>query len=236
MNHLTITSHPFQDRYPSAVAAALNAALVERGWRIDPLDLHAEEFDPRFTRADHAHFWVGPVPDDIAPFHARILAADTMAFVFPIYWWGMPALMKGWIERTFTEGFAYRYGTGVEDRGKALPRSLLDNKPTLLVGIGGANKATYEKYKYAEAMRAQIDVGTFAYCGITDVQTHIIYDVEGDEKACVRASGISEVQDIAELFAAPERRIRNAKTDYLERLYVRTVEPLVDIPSGTGRA
>lgn len=233
MNHLTVTSHPFQDRYPSAVAAALNEVLVDSGRSIDVLDLQAEAFDPRFTSTDHAHFWGGPVPHDIAPFHDRILSANSMAFVFPIYWWGMPALMKGWIERTFTEGFAYRFGKGVEDRGKAAPRSLLCNKPTLLIGIGGAKKSTYEKYKYAEAMYVQIDVGTFAYCGITDVQTHIIYDVEGDEKASIRAAGISEIRDIAERFAAPERKVRNVKTEHLKRLYGPSSEP-EDAPSEPG--
>lgn len=49
--------------------------------------------------------------------------------------------------------------------------------PTALIGGGGSKRATYDKYGYDEAMRTQLDVGVFAYCGIRDVESHLIYDV-----------------------------------------------------------
>lgn len=218
MHLLTVFAHPFEDKYPSAVVSALHRPFEGAGYTIDLLDLHAEDFDPRFTVADHAHFWGGPLPDDIAAFHARVERADRLAFVFPVYWWGMPALMKGWIERVFTGGWAYVFGVGVEDRGKAPPTSLLGNRPTVLVGIGGSTQTTYDRYGYADAMRTQIDVGTFAYCGVTDVTSHLIVDVEGDDKAPIRREGLGEVEAFAAAFLSPSRTIRNAKDDHLARV------------------
>lgn len=217
MHLLTVFSHPFTDRYPRAVMDAFHEPFRAAGHTIDVLDLHREGFDPRFTPEDHAHFWGGPVPDEIAAMHRRVEDADRLAFVFPVYWWGMPAMMKGWIERVFTVGWAYQYGAGVEDRGKQPLTSLLGNVPTILIGIGGSSKRTYDKYGYDEAMRTQIDVGTFAYCGVTDVTSHLIYDVEGEHNSAVRDEGLPQAAEIGRAFLAPDRVVRDAKEEHLRR-------------------
>jgi NAD(P)H dehydrogenase (quinone) len=125
--------------------------------------------------------------------------------------------MKGWIERVFTGGWAYQFGAGVDDRGKEPPISLLGNVPTMLIGIGGTRKPTYDKYGYGEAMRTQIDVGTFAYCGITDVQSHLIYDVEGDHNAPNREEGLQLASEVGRAFQSSDRVVRNAKEDHLRQ-------------------
>lgn len=216
MNLLTVFAHPFTDKYPGAVMQAFHQPFVTGGHDIDVLDLHAEGFDPRFTEADHACFWGGPVPEEIAAFHRRVESADRMAFVFPVYWWGMPALMKGWIERVFTAGWAYQFGAGVQDRGKQPPTSLLGNVPTTLIAIAGSRESTYDRYGYRDAMRTQLDVGTFAYCGVTDVASHLIYDVEGDHNEVRRDDGLRAARKIGEAFLDPDRVIRHAKNEHFE--------------------
>ncbi|MGJ9421175.1 NAD(P)H-dependent oxidoreductase [Aeromicrobium sp. CF3.5] len=211
MHLLTVFAHPFTDKYPAAVMESLHLPFQQSGHSIDVLDLHQEGFDPRFTEADHSHFWGGPIPPGIAPMHRRVEAADRLAFVFPVYWWGMPALMKGWIERVFTGGWAYQYGTGVDDRGKQPLHGLLPTIPTTLIGIGGSKKRTYDKYAYDEAMHVQIDVGIFAYCGINDVETHLIYDIEGDHNAPLRDAGLRRAREIGAEFISPDRIPREAR-------------------------
>lgn len=211
MKLLTVYAHPFRDKYPGTVMDAFLRPFQDEGHEIDILDLHAEGFDPRFTAEDHAHFWGGPLPAEIALMHRRVERADRLAFVYPVYWWGMPALMKGWIERVFTGGWAYQFGAGVDDRGKAPPTALLGNRPTVLIGIAGSTAATYAKYRYDEAMRTQIDVGTFAYCGVRDVQSHLIFDVEGDHNAAKRLEGLAQARAIALAFLAPDRVSQDAK-------------------------
>lgn len=215
MNLLTVFAHPIRNSYPGAVMDAFHKPALEEGHAVDILDLHAEKFDPRFTKEDHACFWGGTLPADIPPMHKRVENADQLAFVFPVYWWSMPALMKGWIDRVFTGGWAYQYGDGVEDRGKAELHGRLSNLPTVLIGVGGSKKATYDKYDYARAMQIQLDLGIFAYCGVTDVQSHLIYDVEGDHNAANRERGLNTAEDIGSAFISHHRTPVNAKDDFL---------------------
>lgn len=215
MKILTVFSHPFRNNYPGAVMDAFHEPFEQRGYSIDILDLHGEGFDPRFTPMDHAHFWGGPLSEDIALMHRRFEQADRLAFIYPVYWWGMPAMMKGWIERVFTGGWAYQYGIGVQDRGSKPLQSLLGNIPTVLIGIGGAKEETYDKYGYGQAMRIQTDLGIFAYCGITDVQSHLITDVEAVQNAAKRTQGLGQVCDIANEFISERRKVHNVKADYL---------------------
>lgn len=217
MRLLTVFSHPVPTSYPGAVMRAFHEPFERAGHDVDVLDLHAEGFDPRFTEADHAHFWGAPVPEEIDAMHRRVEAADRLAFVFPVYWWGMPALMKGWLERVFTGGWAYQYGTGVADRGQQPLRSLLRNVPTELIGVGGSTERTYDKYGYAEAMRTQIDVGTFAYCGVTDVRSHLVFDVEGDHNQANREDGLRLARRVGAEFLDEHRPIRDAKAEHLAR-------------------
>jgi len=217
MHLLTVFSHPFRDKYPAAVMDSFHAPFAQAAHTIDVLDLHREQFDPRFTEEDHAHFWGGPIPPGIEDMHRRVEKADRLAFIFPVYWWSMPALMKGWIERVFTAGWAYQYGEGVQDRGKAALHGLLPPIPTVLIGVGGSKERTYQKYGYDEAMRTQLDVGIFAYCGIDDVASHLIYDVEGAHNASVREAGLERAREIGDSFAAITRTARNAKLDHLKR-------------------
>jgi|GEM_PF-118199 len=217
MHLLTVYSHPFRDRYPAAVMDSFQKPFEHAGHTIDVLDLHRERFDPRFTEEDHTHFWGGPIPPGIGEMHRRVEQADRLAFVFPVYWWSVPALMKGWIERVFTAGWAYQYGEGVEDRGKAPLHGLLPSLPTVLIGIGGSTERTYRKYGYDDAMRTQLDVGIFAYCGINDVESHLIYDVEGTQNAPMREAGLERAHEIGNSFAAIDRTVLHAKEDHLKR-------------------
>lgn len=217
MHLMTVFSHPLTNSYPAAIMDQFQTPFRRTGHSIDVLDLHRENFDPRFSLADHDHFWGGPVPDGIADMHRRVEAADRLALVFPVYWWTMPALMKGWIERVFTPGWAYQYGNGVADRGKdAIAASLLPSIPTLLLGVGGSKQATYDKYGYGAAMRTQLDVGTFAYCGLTDVESHLVFDVEGDHNAANREAGLHKARTLGRGFMDPNRAARDAKREHFE--------------------
>lgn len=141
-----------------------------------------------------------------------------MTFVFPVYWWGMPAMMRGWIERVFTGGWAYGCESAEMDYStQDQPDPLLPTIPTILLATGATAQPTYSKYGYDEAMCTQLDVGTFAYCGLTDVESHFIYDVEDEEFN--REEGLAEIPAMAREFMSQDRKVRNVKTEHLARRF-----------------
>src|SRR5690606_30936199 len=110
MHALIVVAHPDQSSHTQAVArkVAQGLAAADARHTVEIADLAAEGFDPRFTGSDMALFHkTAEPPVDIIAEHARLEHADALVLVYPIYWWSFPALLKGWIDRVFTQGWAY---------------------------------------------------------------------------------------------------------------------------------
>jgi NAD(P)H dehydrogenase (quinone) len=200
MHTLIIFAHPRRDSFTGAVLDAFTAGIAEHGNHTTELaDLTRENFDPRFQAEDYAQFRGEPMPDAVRAEQARVDRADALAFVFPVWWWSFPAVLKGWIDRVFAEGWAYSFEPG-------LSRGRLRDRPTLLLGIAGSRESTYRKYGYGEAMRVQIDTGILGYCGLRDVEAQVFYDVE--QNAELRARYLTEARELGRRFVSPERQPR----------------------------
>jgi len=186
MHGLIVMSHPLPESLTGAVARQLAAGLEQSGHSFELADLSAERFDPRFSAEDVAvHLRQAVVDPVVAAEQARIERADALILVYPVYWWSFPALLKGWIDRVFVNGWAY------EEMPDGRIVRKLGHLPIHLVAIGGADLRTYARHGYFGAMRTQIEHGIFGYCG-----------------APVRGSALlvpGEVQDAAGMLAAAER-------------------------------
>ncbi|XP_013883763.1 ribosyldihydronicotinamide dehydrogenase [quinone] isoform X2 [Austrofundulus limnaeus] len=125
-------------------AAAKNAAvevLTAQGCTVEVSDLYAMNFKATATAEDlkgevanaenfcylmesKLAWEEGRLSDDITKEQTKVTEADLIIFQFPIYWFGFPAIMKGWIDRVLTHGFAYsqekRYSQGVFKDKKAM--------------------------------------------------------------------------------------------------------------------
>ena len=111
MNVLVVFDHPRRDSFCGAVLDSLIDGLAAAGHKPEIADLRAEEFDPRLTLADEPDWRdAGKVYSDaVRAEQARMLRNDALAFVFPVWWWSVPATTKGWIERVWSHGgFATR--------------------------------------------------------------------------------------------------------------------------------
>jgi NAD(P)H dehydrogenase (quinone) len=190
---------PRRDSYSGAVLDAFLAGLTEDGHTAEVADLYREGFEARFQSEDYSQFRGAAMPEDIRREQARVDRADALAFVFPVWWWSFPAVLKGWIDRVFSEGWAYNFEPGMS-------RGRLRDRPTLLLGTGGSRESTYRKYGYGEAFRVQIDVGILGYCGLRDVGTHIFYDVEQSPED--RDRYLAEAREIGRRFLFPMRQRR----------------------------
>lgn len=173
MHALIVVAHPDPTSLTHSVAAHVGEGLSGVGDSFEIADLTAEGFDPRFTAADIAvHLHQAPPTADIAAEQARIDRADALVLVYPVYWWSMPGLLKGWIDRVFANGWAYDEGPHT----KLVKR--LHHLPVHLVAIGGANLKTYARHGYFGAMKTQIDHGIFDYCGARVVTSELLLQSE----------------------------------------------------------
>ena len=172
MHALVVVAHPDPASLSHAVAQALADGVSGSGHSVEIADLAREGFDPRFSLNDLAvHRREIAQPADIAAEQARVDRADALVLVYPIYWWSMPALMKGWIDRVFSNGWAYEE---LEDM-KTIRR--LEHLPVHLVGLAGADMRTYARHGYYGAMKTQIDHGIFGYCGAPVVTSEFLVPV-----------------------------------------------------------
>lgn len=124
-------------------------------------------------------------PRDVEEQQARVAEADALAFVAPVYFVGFPAILKGWIERVFTLGFAF--GLTAEGwRGDIAGRvPLLTHEKALIMQTTIFDERSYEA-KLKDAMTVLIDEFAMRYPGIQRVEHEYFYAVYGADDATRR--------------------------------------------------
>jgi NAD(P)H dehydrogenase (quinone) len=117
---LLVLAHPCDDSFCHALADAAETALVDRGAHVDRIDLYAIGFRAAMSRAERiAYHSDEPILDDQVREHADLLTrADTLVFVYPTWWGGLPAILKGWFERVTVPGVGFVFD---ERTGKVKP-------------------------------------------------------------------------------------------------------------------
>ncbi|MFE5597906.1 NAD(P)H oxidoreductase [Streptomyces coelicoflavus] len=166
---LLVLAHPRPDSLTAQVAGRLRARIEEADGTVDVLDLYAEDFDPRLTPVDEPD-WEDREKKYSPEVHAhmdRVVAADDILVVFPVWWFAPPAVVKGWIDRVWNYGFAY---------GRSRPR--LAGKRMLWLGLAGGPDADYAKAGLDSAIDVQLRVGVSEFCGITDSAVHLLHATE----------------------------------------------------------
>ena len=108
MRVLLIHSHPSPRSFCAALASEIRAALAERGDEVDDCDLYAEGFDPVLLEAQLSAY-LDPSANrrGVERYVDRLLAADGLAFAFPVWHDGAPAILKGFFDRTFLRGVVF---------------------------------------------------------------------------------------------------------------------------------
>ena len=141
MQALIVFAHPEPQSFNGALKDAAIAALEGAGHTVALSDLHAMKFKAAadgddFTeraapdRLDYAGeqtaaHEAGTIAADIAAEQTKLSAADLVIFQFPLWWYSVPAIMKGWLERVLSAGYAYGGERLFDQAGLAGTRALL---------------------------------------------------------------------------------------------------------------
>lgn len=162
MNHLVILAHPNQKSFGKGIFDTVVGASEEKGANVKVRDLYEIGFDPILKPSDFVGFQNQNIPKDIAQEQEYIDWADVITFVYPVWWTSMPAILKGYVDRVFSYGFAYEYVDG-------LPNGLLKGKKALLFSTTGTPDELYSQNGMHDAMKDTTDKGIFNFSGITEV-------------------------------------------------------------------
>lgn len=108
MRALVVFAHPCEESFSAALKDVVVGRLAARGWEVDLCDLYAEGFDPVLTAEERRAYH--DIPGNTAPVQAyveRLRAAEALIFVYPTWNFGMPAILKGYIDRVFLPGVSF---------------------------------------------------------------------------------------------------------------------------------
>ena len=113
MRVLVLYAHPLADSFAAALHRTIVAALQRRGHEVDDCDLYAEGFEPLLSAAERRAYNT-PAPDLAggAEHVARLKAAEALVLCFPTWWYGMPAILKGYFDRVWAQGVAFSLPEG----------------------------------------------------------------------------------------------------------------------------
>lgn len=187
MKFLCVLAHPEPASFTASLAHYGMRALEEEGHVVDVADLYAMQFDPvsdrrnfmepfdptRFDQQAEERFAsanAGFSPD-LQREMDRLSSCDVLVLQFPIWWLGMPAIMKGWIDRVFAIGRTY-------GGGRWFDRGMMGGKKAMLaVTIGGTKEAYSNDGIYGPALDVlrPINHGILAFCGFEVVEPFIAF-------------------------------------------------------------
>lgn len=189
MNVLIVYAHPEPQSFNGAMRDLAVEMLTAAGHHVTVSDLYAEGFDPAagpgdFTgrlnprKFDLGHEQMhaakhGSFAPDVQREIDRLRAADLLILQFPMWWWSLPAILKGWIDRVFAFGVAYEFGRtwnrGVM-HGKRATLAFTTSGPAVSFAPDGRNGDM-------ERILWPLHGGVLALCGYAVLPPYIAHSV-----------------------------------------------------------
>jgi len=181
-NILIVNGHPVEDSYGANLASAYQRGAIEKNNQVSLIQVRELDFNMNLQYGYKKRM---PTEDDIARAIQLLKQADHIVWIFPMWWYGMPALLKGFIDRTFLPDVAFKSGNG------KLPQKLLKGKSSRII----MTCDTPQWYDYLVMKRPainQLKKGVLEFSGITPVKVTYISPIK-DSTAVFRKKWIEKV-------------------------------------------
>jgi putative NADPH-quinone reductase len=134
MRVLVLFAHPVETSFAAALHRTVVDALREAGHDVDDCDLYAENFDPVLSRQERLDYHdLGLNRRNVDAYVERVLKAEALVLVHPIWNFGHPAILKGFLDRVFLPGVSFQ----LADDGKVRPSLHNIRKLAAVVTYGG---------------------------------------------------------------------------------------------------
>lgn len=175
MRVLIVLSHPKQNSLTHSLAQKVTEGAESKGHTVQLLDLYKDGFDPIFSTRDFEQFEGVPMTEDVLRHQKLVEEADAIFLIFPVWWYGLPAMMKGWLDRVFSAGWAYK--VQVDPEG-----TLLTRRPCTILAPAGASANQLNRWGYEKQIQYLWRYGVFGYCGFDPLRITILEDAEWAER------------------------------------------------------
>jgi NAD(P)H dehydrogenase (quinone) len=132
-------AHPCEESFAAAAHKVVLDTLTGKGWDIDDCDLNAEGFSPVLTAAERRGYH--DVASNTAPVQSyvdRVMRAEALIMVFPVWNYGFPAILKGFFDRVFLPGVSFKLVDG-----KVAPNLTNIRKIAAVTSYGGTRFKTF---------------------------------------------------------------------------------------------
>jgi NAD(P)H dehydrogenase (quinone) len=149
MRVLVVHCHPEPTSFNRVLCDTAIASLTSAGHSVDLIDLYADGFEARLSAEERAVYETpDPILDPLVRKYADlVLSAEALVFVYPTWWWGMPAMLKGWLERVMVTGVSFTLNP---ETGKVKPNL---NKIVRVVGITTYGSSRLAMFAFNDAGR-----------------------------------------------------------------------------------
>ncbi len=169
MRIVAIHAHPNSDSYNRALSDAYVRGARSAGAQVDELVLDELDFDVVLHKG---YSEIQPLEPDLVRAQQLITGADHIVLSFPVWWGAAPALLKGFLDRTFLPGWAFRFR-----EIWPLPVRLLKGRTAHVIVTMDSPKLVYAALYWGSAHRSVI-AGTLAFSGIGPVSTQTVSAVK----------------------------------------------------------
>jgi putative NADPH-quinone reductase len=110
---LVLFAHPCEESFGAALHSEVVDTLTKRGWDVDDCDLYAEGFQPILTTEERRGYHDEPANiEPVRDYVERLRAAEALIFSFPVWNFGYPAILKGFLDRVFLPGVSFKLVDG----------------------------------------------------------------------------------------------------------------------------
>jgi NAD(P)H dehydrogenase (quinone) len=179
--------------------------LYGMGWKAvydaDDFPVRADPARLSFIAESGHAYMQGLQTPDVTSEQRKLLAADVVIFHFPLWWFGMPAILKGWIDRVFAYGLAYGY-KGEGNRHRYGDGAFKGKRALLSVAVGGPEKDYWPRGINGplEELLFPITHGSLFFAGFDVLPTFAVYGTGAIDAAGVAAAEVSWRRRLVRLF------------------------------------
>jgi putative NADPH-quinone reductase len=138
MRFHVVHAHPVETSFNRSLFHIACETLEQAGHEVDALNLYQENFDAAMSREERLNYHEVPnnITECLRPFVDRLLAAEGIVFVHPVWNFGYPAILKGYFDRVFMPGVSFEMSNGPEN-GRLVPKLKKIRRAAFVTTYGG---------------------------------------------------------------------------------------------------